>query len=127
MIEISLRQFTAAMVTTKQILAVDPKCKEGYAYRGICQYKLHNTLPALSDFKKAAGFESPKMSFYFAKACFETGDLGKAKSLLEGCETQLQKTETNENLEILQKLAKQWIKLKDAADGGLDKAHALIS
>jgi len=123
LIQIENKQYTHALGTLKEITnSIDPKNKEIFVYRGICQYKLHNTLPAINDFKKSEPISLPKAQIIYAKALSEIGELEKSKKVLLECESNLSKLGS---MKMLKKLAKQWIKFHDTES--LSKAEALIT
>ena len=108
------------------MLTINQKDREVYAYRGICQYKLHNVLPALNDFKKCESVGCAKAKLYHAKAAFKTGDIEKAKAMLIACEKDIveAKDVCCGNNNYFKKLAKQWLKFKETS--GIAKAESLI-
>ncbi len=91
MIHLRLKQYPEALSSVKSALSQDPNLAEAYAYRGICQYKLGNTLPALHDIERSEeeGFVSPLGLVYHAKALLATGDEEAAAQVLTRCEQEL--------------------------------------
>ena len=87
-----MKRYTSALSSVKESLALNPKNGEALCYRGICYYKLHNTLPALHDFKKAAelAFTAPLMLLYQARTQFATGDYDSCVRSLLNCEKEAQ-------------------------------------